>query len=152
LLRAVAERRDAGFAELPPIAEDDLRSLLDIPAHFESDVATKLSVVLRAENFEPDAPLHDFFVGEHRRAYDFLVQMITAGQERGEIRRDADPRTKALEIMSFGYGIEIQYLLEPDLVDRAKVQASFLRMVLDDLTRPETPSAAESPRPTEAEK
>ena len=110
--------------------------LLALPARFESDVITKLSVVLRAENFESDAPLHDFFVREHRRAYDFMVHMITAGKKSGEIRPDVDAHSKALEIISFGYGIEIQYLLEPELVDREKVQESFLRMVLEDITRP----------------
>jgi AcrR family transcriptional regulator len=148
LLLAVIQRRDAGFAALPVTVEPtNLRSLEEIPARFESDVLTKLSVVLRAENFESDAPLHDFFVGEHRRAYEFMVEMIAAGQRSGELRSDVDPKTKALEIIAFGYGIEIEYLLEPDLVDRDAVQASFLRMVFADLARPAAkPEAARAKR------
>jgi hypothetical protein len=46
---------------------------------------------------------------------------------------------KATELVAFGIGIEKQWLLSPDLVDRRAVHESFIRALIDDLTRPDAP-------------
>jgi BetI-type transcriptional repressor, C-terminal len=67
------------------------------------------------------------------------VRELRTGQERGEIRSDIDPEVKALEITAFSIGIETQWLLAPDLIDREKVHRSFARALIDDLTREDAP-------------
>jgi hypothetical protein len=61
------------------------------------------------------------------------------GQERGEIRSDIDPEVKAVEIVAFAMGMETQWLLTPNAIDRQEVHESFARALIEDLTRPDAP-------------
>jgi AcrR family transcriptional regulator len=134
LLHAVMARREelierqAGEFEGRGIAA--LRKIRD---PFEPEVLTRLATVLRAENFDPSGPLHDYFVERNERIRALLAGEIRRGQETGEIRADVDPDVKAMEILAFNIGIETQWLLEPQTIDRAKVFRSFLRSLLRDL-------------------
>jgi AcrR family transcriptional regulator len=157
LLLAVMQRREVEFARSSQeVDQRDLRSLLAVSMPREPDILTKLTVVLRAENLEPDAPLHEFFVAHHRRAYEFLAAMIARGQDAGELRSDVDPKMKALEIIAFAWGLEAQYVLVPDVVNpqnMQKMQESYLRLAFEDLSRPDAPRNKRSnakKRPTSA--
>jgi AcrR family transcriptional regulator len=143
LLLAVMQRREVEFATSSQnVNQRDLRSLLAVPFPREPEILTKLTVVLRAENLESDAPLHEFFLAHHRRAYEFLAAMIAKGQDAGELRGDVDPTLKALEVIAFTWGLEAQYVLVPELLTAQTMQImqeSYLRMVFDDLSRPDAP-------------
>src|SRR3954452_16440821 len=134
LLRAVMARRDeildrqAGDLEGKGIA-----GLRDIRDPFEPPVLTRLATVLRTENLDPGEPLHDYFVAGNQRVRALVADEIRRGQLAGEIRTDVDPDIKAIEIVAFSIGIETQWLLEPDTIDRAHVFRSFLRSLLSDL-------------------
>ena len=90
----------------------------------------------------PGDPLHHYFneAGHHIRAV--IAAEIRAGQDTGEIRSDIDADLKAMEIVAFSIGIETQWLAEPNLIDRQKVHQSFVRALLDDLTRADAPRKA----------
>jgi AcrR family transcriptional regulator len=143
LLLAVMQRREVEFAtSSQDVDSRDLRSLLAVPFPREPEILTKLTVVLRAENLESGAPLHEFFLAHHRRAYEFLASMIAKGQDVGDLRTDVDPTLKALEIVAFTWGLEAQYVLVPELLTPQTMQImqeSYLRMVFDDLSRTEAP-------------
>ena len=134
LLRAVMARRDeilerqAGEFEGKGIA-----GLRDIRDPFEPPVLTRLATVLRTENLDPGEPLHDYFVAGDQRVRALVADEIRRGQMDGEIRGDVDPDIKAVEILAFSLGIETQWLLDPDAIDRARVFRSFLRSLLSDL-------------------
>jgi AcrR family transcriptional regulator len=140
LLRAVMARRDEILEALVSDYQGSgITGLTSIRPPFEPEVLTRLATVLRAENLSPGDPLHQFFEEGHQRGRDIIAAEIRTGQERGQIRSDIDPDVKALEITAFAIGIETQWLLSPDAIDRAKVHQSFARALVDDLTRPDAP-------------
>ena len=104
---------------------------------------TRLATVLRTENLDPGEPLHDYFVEGNERVRTLIAGEIRRGQEAGEVRTDVDPDVKAIEILAFSIGIETQWLLQPDKIDRTTVFRSFLRSLLRDLA---TPDAAKKRR------
>ena len=116
--------------------------LTSIPVPTEPEVLTRLATVLRAENLNPEDPLHDYFNQAAHRVRNVIAAELRAGQQTGEIRSDIDPDLKAIEIVAFGIGIETQWLAEPAQIDRPKVHESFVRALLDDLTRPDAPRRA----------
>jgi AcrR family transcriptional regulator len=143
LLRAVMARRDQILEGLAAEAEGTgIGGLTSIPVPTEPEVLTRLATVLRAENLNPDDPLHDYFNDATHRIRAVIAAELRAGQQTGEIRSDIDPDLKAIEIVAFGIGIETQWLAEPTLIDRQKVHDSFVRSLLDDLTRPDAPRQA----------
>jgi AcrR family transcriptional regulator len=151
LLKAVMARRDQILERLAhERAGTGITGLTSIPVPSEPEVLTRLATVLRAENLNPDDPLHDYFNETGRRIRTVIAAEIRAGQDTGQIRSDINPDVKALEIVAFGIGIETQWLAEPDLIDRAKVHDSFVRALIDDLTRPDAPRrvSKKAPRPT----
>jgi len=71
--------------------------------------------VLRMENLDPEAPLHDRFLARHRVALETVAEGIRRGQDAGRYRTDLDPAIKAAEIVAFLNGIETSWLLDPSM-------------------------------------
>ncbi len=140
LLHAVMARRDQIIEGLAADFEGTgIAGLTKLRTPFEPETLTRLMTVLRAENLGPGDPLHDYFAKGQQRAQAVLAAEIRRGQESGDIRSDIDPDVKAVEIVAFAIGIETQWLLTPDLIDRERVGRSFMRTLLDDLTDPDAP-------------
>jgi AcrR family transcriptional regulator len=134
LLRAVMARRDEILDRQASDFEGrGIAGLRDIRDPFEPEILTRLATVLRTENLDPDEPLHDYFVNGHQRVRELIAGEIRRGQQAGELRADVDPEVKAIEILAFSIGIETQWLLEPETIDRTKVFRSFLKSLLRDL-------------------
>lgn len=141
LLRAVVEQHAgvsrsfaADVAELGGLA--GLREIPGFTRHsIEEPALIKLFAVLLAENFEADAPAHDFFVEHYRELRISVAALIEAGQARGEIRSDANPTLKAIEILGALDGIANQWLLDPDEVDFAACIDSYVAALERDLSR-----------------
>ena len=74
-----------------------------------------LFTVLQSENLNPDAPLHDRFLGRYRDAVAIVTECIRRGQQSGAYRADLDPAVKAVEIIAFLYGVETSWLLDPSI-------------------------------------
>jgi AcrR family transcriptional regulator len=74
-----------------------------------------LLAVLLAENVTDEGPLRPRL----RRNYQLTVQRIadTLGKaiERGEMRADVDPRLKAAELLAFLSGLELAWIVSPDI-------------------------------------
>ncbi|CAH0226226.1 HTH-type transcriptional regulator MtrR [Microbacterium oxydans] len=141
LLRAVVEQHaDVSRSFAANVADlGGLAGLREIPGFtrrsIEEPALIKLFAVLLAENFESDAPAHDFFVAHYRELRVSVAALIEAGQERGEIRSDVDPTLKAIEILGALDGIANQWLLDPDEVDFAACIDSYVDALERDLTR-----------------
>ena len=71
--------------------------------------------VLLMENLDPEAPLHQRFLGRYRSAVDTVADGIRRGQRSGRYRADVDPAVKAVEIVAFINGIETSWLLDPSI-------------------------------------
>jgi AcrR family transcriptional regulator len=162
LLRAVLARRDrlhddliADFQEI----DDERREKLhdNVVADFRStglatflgkyataannlmepEVLTRLVAVLRAENLNPGDPLYEMFDFRTKQTREFIAAEIRSGQEGGDYRADIDPDAKAVEILAFIIGLEMQWLLNKSAIDLEKVYASFVRALVDDLAQPD---------------
>ena len=107
---------------------------LEIGTTHEPDVLIRLGTVLRAENLNPGDPLYEYFRDNERRVRSLLAAAIRADQKRGAVRADIDPRAKAVELSAFAFGLDIQWLMDPDRVDRCKAYQSFARAQITDLT------------------
>jgi AcrR family transcriptional regulator len=90
--------------------------------------------VLLTENIDPDAPLHTRFLRRYRDTCAIIGSGIRRGQRAGRFRPDIEPRVKAKEIVAFLYGIELSWLLDPD-VPVAEVFAEYTRSLVEQLSR-----------------
>jgi AcrR family transcriptional regulator len=89
--------------------------------------------VLLTENIDPDAPLHERFLRRYRDTCAIIGSGIRRGQRAGRFRPDVDPRAKAREVVAFLYGIELAWLLDPD-VPVAEVFAEYTRSLIEQLS------------------
>lgn len=114
LLHAVLDARDAyDLAHWDPKG-DIIAQLDNVAERFrQAPEMVGLFAVLRMENIEPDAPLHNRFFARHRVAIDTTAEAIRRGQKKGRYRTDLDPALKAVEIIAFLNGIETSWLLDP---------------------------------------
>jgi hypothetical protein len=51
----------------------------------------KLHLHLQVDNLDPGGPAYDYYLDRHRYDHQALADIVRRGQERGEIRPDADP-------------------------------------------------------------
>lgn len=74
-----------------------------------------LLAVLLAENVGGDGPLRSRLQRNYQLTVDRISATLRAAQERDEMRTDVDPRLKAIEILAFLSGLELAWLITPDL-------------------------------------
>ena len=116
LLHAVLDARDADDLAHVDITGDVVEQLERVIGRFErSPGLIGLFTVLLTENLDPDAPLHDRFLGRYRDAVAIVTEGIRRGQNAGRYRTDLDPAVKAVEIIAFLYGMETSWLLDPSI-------------------------------------
>jgi AcrR family transcriptional regulator len=133
LLRETVAERDRASA---PHAGDvgDLASLRDIGKHnVETATLVRLYVVLGAESFDPDDPLHDFFVERYETARALTRTLLERDLAEGRIRADADIEQLAREIIAVIMGLEVQWLADPERVDLETSIRDYIDRLLRDL-------------------
>jgi AcrR family transcriptional regulator len=139
LLRAVLDARDAqdeAAADLEADLESQLRGLR---RRFErSPELVGMFIVLLCENIDPQAPLHDRFLGRYRSGVGRIAAAIRRGQRAGRFRAEVDPSVKAREVIAFLYGIEAIWLLDP-AVQAVRVVSDYTRALIAQLTLKEAP-------------
>lgn len=89
----------------------------------------KLFTVLVAESITLDNPSHDFFVGRYRNMRDEGEKALREAQEAGEIRTDIAAEDLAVMVYAMMDGLQVQWLLEPQAVDMAKLFEQFLKLL-----------------------
>ena len=116
LLHAVLDARDADDMAHVDMTGDVVEQLERVTERFErSPGLIGLFTVLLTENLDPDAPLHDRFLGRYQDAVAIVTECIRRGQNAGRYRTDLDPAVKAVEIIAFLYGMETSWLLDPSI-------------------------------------
>lgn len=110
------DARDADDMAHVDMAGDVVEQLERVTERFErSPDLIGLFTVLLTENLNPDAPLHDRFLGRYQDAVTIVGECIRRGQNAGRYRTDLDPAVKAVEIIAFLYGMETSWLLDPSI-------------------------------------
>ncbi len=113
LLHAALDARDADDDAHADRSADILEELEHVVDRFDrAPDLVGLFTVMRAENLDPDAPLHQRFLCRHRAAVDTVADGIRRGQRTGRYRPDIDASLKAAEIVAFLTGIETTWLLD----------------------------------------
>ena len=134
LLAEVVAERDRADA-LEPGGALTLATLHDLGRHnTETATLTRLYAVLSAESFEPDAPLHDFFVDRYETARGLVRAILDSERERGALRPDVDTGQVALEIIATLMGLETQWLTDPDRIDLAAAHEAYFDRLIRELS------------------
>jgi AcrR family transcriptional regulator len=132
LLHEVVAERDRADAMVA--SEVTLRGLRSLGRHnVETATLMRLYVVLTAESFEPDDPLHDFFVERYETARELVRSLLVAEQQAGRVRRDVDADQLAHEIIGVLMGLEIQWLTDPERVDLAQRMETYIDRLITEL-------------------
>lgn len=135
LLLAVLEHRDDHSRTLVDFHVDDgveaLRGLVALARYNQSTPGVvELFCVLSAEATAPDHPAHDYFT----KRYEAVRVNIGAAFERaaaaGRLHEGIDPQRAAVATIAMMDGLQVQWLLDPTVLDMADALASFLRGVL----------------------
>lgn len=71
--------------------------------------------VLLVENLAPDAPLHDRLLQRWYTAVDIVHDVIEHNQRTGRYRAGINARVRAMEIVAFINGVEMSWLLDPEI-------------------------------------
>jgi len=137
LLREVVAERDR-MESIDPDREFPLAltlsSLRDLGRHnVETATLTRLYLVLGAESFDDDDPLHDFFVGRYELAREFVRALLNDEKAQGRMRQDVDVDQVALEVIAMIMGLEYQWVTDPARVDFAQAMETYIDHLIERL-------------------
>jgi AcrR family transcriptional regulator len=74
-----------------------------------------LLAVLLAENVTDEGPLRPRLRGNYQLTVQRIADTLGNAIERGEMRADVDPRLKATELLAFLSGLELAWIVSPDI-------------------------------------
>jgi AcrR family transcriptional regulator len=131
LLEVVAERDRADALGAADLTLDTLRSLGR--HNMETATLTRLFAVLCAESFEPDEPLHDYFVERYEIGRSLVRAILDEERRRKKLRKGVDIDQVAAEVMATIMGFEIQWLLDPSRVDLGRGVELYMDRLIRDL-------------------
>ncbi len=147
LLREVVAERDR-METIDPDREFPLAltlsSLRELGRHnVETAILTRLYLVLGAESFDPDDPLHDFFVERYEVAREFVRALLHDEKAQGRVRPDVDVDQVALEVIAMIMGLEYQWVTDPARVDFGQAMERYIDQLIVQLA-PAPPSVGDA--------
>lgn len=106
--------------------EDLQRGYVQVVRH-NADVTglVQLFARLSVDAAEPGHPAHDFFVERGRTLRAMFAESIARAQADGSVPDSVDPDTLARLFQAVADGLQVQWLLEPDIDMAATVEALF---------------------------
>ena len=130
LLREVVAERDR-MESIDPQREFPLAltlsSLRDLGRYnVETAMLTRLYLVLGAESFDEEDPLHDFFVERYELAREFVRALLDDEKAQGRVRPDVDDDAVALEVIAVIMGLEYQWVTDPARVDFGQAMETYI--------------------------
>jgi hypothetical protein len=85
--------------------------------------------LLVAESISPDHPAHEFFIERYQREREHWVRAIVQAQRSGEVRSDISPEAVGILIFAMMDGLQVQWLLEPETIDMARMFGEFVQLL-----------------------
>jgi AcrR family transcriptional regulator len=134
LLVAVLQERDRvdgerfnlrGFVGLKAL--DALVHLVE--ANTSTPGLVRAFTVLMGESAAEDHPAGRWFRERYPRRCDNLAAALRAGVDRGQIRPETDCDAVAVEIIAMMDGLQVQWVLDPERVDMARLFAHYIGTV-----------------------
>ncbi len=135
LLMAVLAERDRVDRErfaLSPLGEkgDPLSSFQKLVEYNETVPGlVQLFTILVAESIQEQHPAHDFFTRRYQMGREQDIEVLRQGQAQGQVRSDIPAQDLTIMLYAMLDGLQIQWLLEPDQVDMARVFGQFVRLL-----------------------
>ena len=134
LLIAVLKERDRADGERFHlrgfVGLDALAALVDlVQANASTPGLVRAFTVLMGESAAEDHPAGQWFKERYPRRRDNLAAALRAGIQSGEIRPDTDSDAVAAEVIAVMDGLQVQWLLDPDQVNMARVFAHYIDTV-----------------------
>ncbi|HEY2775106.1 MAG TPA: TetR/AcrR family transcriptional regulator [Candidatus Binatia bacterium] len=115
-------------------AEEALRRVVSVSIeHAISNDRPRFAIKLMVEAIDTHDPLLEEMRGMMRRFRAFLRNIVRAGQDSGQFRRDADADSVAATLTSAVIGAETQYYLDPDRFHLEQTLATFIDQLCNDL-------------------
>jgi AcrR family transcriptional regulator len=131
------DRRNRAYWESsgPPTGLDLIRALPEMTRRSnELPGLWKLHLTFQAENLDLDDPAYEYYVRRHHFIHRTFADGIRSGQERGEIRPDADPEMVAGQMLALLMGEGFHREHGPKEVDSMALVEDFANRLIRDLT------------------
>lgn len=128
---------DAVGMQVEKIAELDAHQLFDfleglVRHNAENRNMVQMAHLTAAEATGPDHPAHEWVVLRTSYFRDLCTAALQNGVDKGQVRKDADPRAVATMLIAASEGLENQWLIDPT-VDLAGSFVEFTTMLRRDL-------------------
>ncbi|MEU5314705.1 TetR/AcrR family transcriptional regulator [Streptomyces sp. NPDC021562] len=139
LLAAVLEERDRQdgehFLESGALSQDGLAyfaGMLRLVAHNQANpLIVSLFAVLSSEATATDHPARPYFVERYARTRAEMQSAVDDLARRGLLRPHVDASRLAADLVAFIDGLQVQWLLSPDLIDMPDHLRTVLRSFID---------------------
>jgi AcrR family transcriptional regulator len=136
VLAEVDRRNQAYWDQDPPTGLDLVRALPEMARRSKLQPGLwKLHLMFQAENLDQSGPAYEFYVQRHQFVHRRFAAAIRAGQERGEIRRDADAELVAGQMLAFLMGEGFHREHGPRDCDSVALCEDFADRLVRDLAR-----------------
>ena len=128
-LRDDVTARQFGALEGVP-GEEMLRSYLHLIIGNESVRGlAELYCILSAEATAADHPAHDYFIQRYEFVSDLLIRAFQDVAAQGHLRPGVDPKHAAVDLIALSDGIQLQWLLRPDVPNMGDSVRRYLESV-----------------------
>ncbi|GAA4768575.1 TetR/AcrR family transcriptional regulator [Microbacterium gilvum] len=136
LLADVLDRRDVRALEVVPFDQEDgeatLRGLVRL-AEYNATIPgiVKLFAVLSTEATSPDHPAHGYFIARYARTRGNLRHAFASLAAQGRLADGVSPERAAIATIAMMDGLQVQWLLEPGILDMAAQLRRFFQGFVD---------------------
>jgi len=138
LLEAVLEERDQQdgehFFQSGAVANDGVAyfaSMIRLLAHNQANpLIVSLFAMLSSEATAADHPARPYFVARYERTRGEMQSAVDDLARRDLLRPHVDPSRLAVDLIAFIDGLQIQWLLSPDVIDMPDHLRTMLRSLI----------------------
>ncbi len=122
-------RREFGAVEGIP-GDELLRSYVRLMTGNQSARGlAELYCILSAEATAADHPAHDYFVQRYDHVVDLLERAFVDVEAQGHLRPGVTPRQAAIDVVALSDGIQLQWLLRPEVTSMGDSVRRYLELV-----------------------
>jgi AcrR family transcriptional regulator len=129
-LRDDTTAREFGALDESASGDQILRSYLRLIVGNESERGlAELYCILSAEATAPDHPAHDYFIQRYKIVTGIVERAFEDVATQGKLRPGVDPHEAAIDLIAMSDGIQLQWLLRPEVPSMGDSVRRYLESV-----------------------